>query len=85
MNYVQCVLARKSKANETITLVSFIPENLAKLNEVLRLRKKNVWQEGWVVKFVGSKQYTQPYSRKQIKAHRRNTGDSLPKHATTLF
>jgi hypothetical protein len=58
--------------------VSFIPEKFAKVGEVVKLKNEDGrWTDGWVVKRVG--QSTTFDSKKAIRQHRKNTGDSLPK------
>lgn len=47
--YRQCVLRRQNAV-----LVSYIPAAFAKVGEVLRLKRRGRWQNGWRVEQVGS-------------------------------
>lgn len=74
--YRQCYLERK--INNTLECQTcWIPNKFAKVGRVLKI-KDGEWTDGWIVKFVG-KSGSAPNVRKQIKSHRRNTGDLLPK------
>lgn len=76
--YKQCTLSKK----DGTTQVSWIPEKFALLNKVLKLKENEKWDDGWIVKKVGDFRKSEeqlPDSHKDIKHHRKNTGDSLPK------
>jgi len=49
-NYVQC---RLQKENTHTT--SWIPEQFATLNRIVKIKKDEEWNGGWKVTFVGSK------------------------------
>ena len=66
--YRQCVL---KKGN--LTQVSYIPEKYAEVDHILKLKG----DDGWLVVFAGEL-VDPPDVHKQIKGHRKNTGDSLP-------
>lgn len=78
--YAQCVLHRPIPEGEA-RLVSWIPVQFAVKGDFLKLRTpEGKWQDGWEVVGVGSFRLTGVIDvRKQIRGHRRNTGDSLPK------
>ncbi len=75
-DFTQCDLARGA-AHTT----SWIPSELARRGAVLRLKEFGLWGDGWVVQAVHQtlpeSQIIDPHH--EIKAHRRDTGDSLPK------
>lgn len=55
LNYRQCVLRKKSKDGSTLEQVSWIPESLARIGKVLRLRDDGeTWSNGWEVTVAGS-------------------------------
>jgi hypothetical protein len=72
--YTQCVLVKDNR-----TQLTWIPSKFAKLGEILKLKEHNVWEDGWIVQFVGS-EGPMPNSRQLIRGHRKMTGDSLPKN-----
>lgn len=80
--YKQCRLERKTDGGK-LNLVSYIPEQFAVKDKVLKLRDdEGVWTDGW--KVVGASpnrlETSQLPDFHQIsKAHLRATGDSLPK------
>lgn len=82
INYRQCKVTRKHDGSETST-VSWIPEKFAILNKVLKLKDKDEkWTDGWIVESVGSsilEESQLPDAHKSVKAHRKATGDALPK------
>lgn len=70
MSYTQCRLRR-----EAVEQTAFIPTKFAELGAVLKIRGVN----GWQVLLVGGTVDDPPNVRKQIKGHRKNTGDAMPK------
>lgn len=82
MKYSQCVL-EKSGPDGILKLVTYIPTKHAVLNNKVSLKNKETdeWQHGFVVTFVGGfiTEEDLPDSHSQIKAHRKATGDALPK------
>ena len=70
MSYTQCTLER-----EKVSQGSFIPTKFAKIGSMLKLHGI----DGWQVTTVGAIVQKPPNVRQQIKAHKDNTGDSLPK------
>jgi hypothetical protein len=74
----QCTLCRKEEFSVT-TKVSLIPEKFCKLGKLLELEDNDKWNT-WIVIFVSDTVSEDPIdSRVLIKAHRRATGDSMPK------
>jgi hypothetical protein len=81
MKYCQCSL-EKHYDSGTLLRTTYIPQKFAIKNEVVRLKEEDdSWSNGWIVKFVGEavEEELLPDSHEQIKAHRKKTGDSLPK------
>jgi hypothetical protein len=61
---------------------SWIPEEFAVVGRVLRLRQGESWQDGWVVRTVGTRRLAEqemPDTHSGIKRHRRATGDGQRK------
>lgn len=77
--YVQCHLERESLGGTVTEQTAFIPKQLAKLGQLLKIRVGNKWEEGWKVKELGSDRVGVPDVQKMIRGHRKHTGDSLPK------
>jgi hypothetical protein len=78
--YKQCKLTKK-EGQSTYTQIAWIPEKFAVLNKVLKIKEVNEWDNGWVVISAGERKLEEylPNSHRDIKNHRKNTGDSLPK------
>jgi len=79
MNYYrQCILKK-----DTVQQTAFIPEYYAKLNKIVKIHvREDVWDEGWTVFQVSSIRVEEDYlpdSHKEIKSHRKKTGDSMKK------
>jgi hypothetical protein len=73
----QCRL-RKGDAHMT----SWIPEKFAVVGKVVRLWENGAWDNGWVVDSAGEHRLDEsmlPDWHRDIKGHRRATGDALPK------
>jgi len=49
MNYKQCKLVKGAKEQ-----TSWIPERFAKKNKTIKIFENDVWEDGWVVEFVGA-------------------------------
>lgn len=80
-NYRQCRLSKKTQNGEMIQ-TSWIPDQFAKLGKVIKIRQSDVWSNGWIVKQVSETclpESNLPNFHKEIKGHRKTTGDSLPK------
>ena len=78
--YHQCRLVRKLSGTSTVEQLRYIPEQFAALNKPLKLKLEDgTWQDGWIVRSVGSYTENPPDWRKAIRGHRDHTGDSLPK------
>ena len=72
--YTQCKLEK-----ENTHTTAYIPSKFAKLNKIVKIKTDDGWDCGWKVIFVGHTINEVTNVRQQIKKHRRNTGDSLPK------
>lgn len=60
----------------------WIPERFAVAGKVLRLSDGETWEDGWVVRAVGPYRMAEeelPDPHRDIKRHRRATGDAQPK------
>ena len=74
--YTQCELT-----NGAVRQIAYIPDRNAKLNNLVSLRVHGRWSTGWTV----TKRYNTitreelPDVHDEVKQHRKNTGDSLPK------
>jgi len=80
-DFRQCTL-RKPSCGGHVEIVVYIPIKFASVGDTLRLRNDSgVWSDGWVVHAVhGTLSKSElPDTRPSIKAHRRKTGDSLPR------
>jgi len=78
--YRQCHLVLAEPKGE-LHQVSWIPETFAVAGKTLRLREGD-WQDGWVVRFVGPYRMAEqelPDPHRDIKRHRRATGDAIPR------
>ena len=81
MKYCQCTLQKRTETGY-VEVVSYIPQKYAKLDNTLRLKEENgEWQTGYTVKTVGEPidESLLPDRHEEVKAHRRATGDSLPR------
>ena len=81
VNFRQCLLYRDPGTWQT----TWLPERHAQLGKRLRLKQDDkTWQEGWVVTRVGESRVPEdhlPDPHADVKGHRRQTGDSLPRNA----
>jgi hypothetical protein len=80
----QCRLVKKIQAG-TRHQTSWLPEQFAQVGKVLKLRDDGgVWEDGWQVEAVSQTRLPEESlfdPHQGIKAHRKVTGDSLPKKA----
>ena len=74
--YAQCELK-----NGTTHQVAYIPGQFAKVGKELSLRVDGRWDRGWIVEavFESVPREHLPDVHDDVKQHRRNTGDNLPK------
>lgn len=75
VKYVQCLLKHPDGRNTTV----WLPGVLVKKDEPVRFKHDGVWSDGWIIAETYQSRYGVPNVRKQIKGHRTNTGDALPK------
>jgi hypothetical protein len=74
--FQQCVLTQ-----DTTTIVTWLPEKFCKVGRKLQLKDNDKWSAVWIVNYVNpDKTDNPPDYRKQIRKHRENTGDSMPKN-----
>jgi hypothetical protein len=76
--YRQCRLVKKTTRGER-QKTSWLPEKFAVLGKALRLRQGEEWEDGWVVTMVSESRLEDeelPGSHREIKNHRKATGDS---------
>lgn len=80
--YRQCKMRKKHSETSYSEQVSYIPEEFAVMNKVLKLKENGEWDDGWVVIGVSSDRHADeevPDYHQAIKAHRKATGDSQRK------
>ncbi len=84
--YRQCRLVKtigRDDLRSTLTERAWIPQQFAQLLKTLKIKQVDgSWDDGWVVDHVGTKVLKEsqlPDSHRDIKGHRKNTGDSLRK------
>lgn len=74
----QAKMERKIE-NGTMIMVSWIPEKYAVLKKALKLKNSNgEWENDWIVKEVSQSRVEEkelPDYHKDVKAHKRATGD----------
>jgi hypothetical protein len=83
MKYRQCKLCKVEEHGISIR-VSYIPEKYAVIGKTIRLKEDDdTWTDGWRVDSAGEPidEKHLPDSHAEIKAHRRATGDALPKRS----
>lgn len=76
--YRQCRLVKKIEGGE-LCLVSWLPEPYATTGRAVKLRENGAWDDGWVVKFAGTRRleaHEVPDFHELSKAHLRATGDA---------
>ncbi len=74
MRYKQCTLRKGNTCRTT-----WLPSCYAVVGATLQLRDDEEWTDGWVVEETSKNSLDEvnlPDSHRQIKAHRKNTGDS---------
>ena len=80
--YRQCHLVRPTKTGK-MEQTSYIPEPYCVLGKVLKLRDENgEWENGWIVERASNHKRLDeelPDPHKEIKEHRKATGDSMRK------
>lgn len=83
MYYNQCTFVKNLGFGKKLTYVAYIPTTYAKLYNIVKLKRNDVWEDGWEIWQVGPKvdEKALPDAHAEVKAHRRRTGDSLPKKA----
>ena len=82
MLYKQCRLSKKNQSGNETWQVSYIPAKFAVVGKILKLKDNNgEWDDGWKVISAGVpvEEKLLPDYRKQIREHRKNTGDSMSK------
>ncbi len=80
--YRQCTLYKPCGKQSRKVMVSYIPEKFAQVGGVLKLKQDDdTWDDGWIVEAVGARveEADLPDPHKEIKSHRKATGDALPK------
>ena len=80
--FKQCQLSRKIETG-IVRTTSYIAAKYAVVGMVLKMKNEDeTWTNGWIVDAVhepGVPEELLPDVHNQIKGHRKNTGDSLPK------
>lgn len=79
--YRQCRMYKKHSETCWSEQVSYIPEPYCVVGKVLKLRdEEGNWEDGWIVKTASSYRFPEqsvPDSHRDIKGHRKRTGDSI--------
>ena len=80
MKFRQCSLRRAIPTGFTV-IVTFIPSKFANVGSYVKIKEGEKWTNGWLVESAGSpiEEELLPNSHKDIKGHRKMTGDSLRK------
>jgi hypothetical protein len=81
--YRQCKLRKINKSGTYTEQTSYIPEPFCVTGKVLKLKDSNDnWENGWIVLFASSNAILEPPNwHKEIKNHRKHTGDAMEKVA----
>lgn len=72
--FQQCVLEK-----DNVQQIAYIEKKYAKVGNLIKINKDNVWDLGWKVIKVGFESSLDISPEQSIKRHKNNTGDSLPK------
>jgi hypothetical protein len=83
MNYRQCRLRKSLPSGGWLEDISFIPEIYATTGGRIRVKDRHgAWDRGWEVADVWDERSEDSLgdSHRDIRAHRRRTGDSLPRY-----
>lgn len=79
ISYVQCFLEKKDGLTVKAT-VTYLPDSFSKINSIVDLKMNDdTWDRGWKVIKTGDVTKDIPNWKGAIKAHRKNTGDSINK------
>ncbi len=64
-----------------MTTTTWLPNKFASVGMVVKIKVDDVWDDGWTVDMIHSSlpENLLPDPHAAIKAHRRNTGDSMKK------
>lgn len=81
MTVRQCQLERSTTTGKVVQ-TTWLPSRYATRGAHLRLRDDGVWTDGWKVVVVGSESARAPNAHADARAHRRATGDALPRRST---
>jgi len=79
LHFRQCHLERPITGGK-LHQTTWLPEQFARLGQMLRLREKDVWMDGWQVTQVSDVRFAEsllPDAHEAIKSHRAATGDSM--------
>lgn len=83
-NFKSCTLVKQvdTSSTEIISQTSLIPEKFAVVGKMIELKDDNGWVS-WLVASASTSIVVDPVDPKVlIKAHRRATGDSMPKRSS---
>lgn len=82
--YRQCELIKPVPPSWCVQVVTWLPEKYATEGEVVQLRNRGQWDDGYVVRRVfgdGLPWDAIPDPPRDFRAHKKRTGDSEPKRA----
>jgi hypothetical protein len=76
--YTQVSMKRRISDTGNEVKTCWIPSKFAKVGNSLKLRTDTGWELGWIVTHEYQERYEDqlPDAHAEVKAHRRNTGDS---------
>ena len=83
MKYNQCTMMASVGFRGKTTYTAYIPTKYAIKGKLLKLKINDKWENGWEVISVGPQidEKCLPDAHAEVKAHRKRTGDSMPKKA----
>lgn len=73
--WCQCLLVRDCGSTSILRQVAFLPVKHARVGNVVKLRTRGKWEDGWKVVTAGKLLDHRPDYRKMIRHHRHETGD----------
>lgn len=78
--YTQCKLSRNTSFGVQYQ-IAFIPDEFARKGKCLQIRTNGIWELCWTVSevFTTLPREFLPDVHDEVKQHRKNTGDALPK------
>jgi len=73
--YYQCTLQHNDGMTSS-QIVSWIPQKYATIGKKLKVKTEDgSWTEGWIVTAVGNTRENPPNWHKDVRGHKKSTGD----------